>query len=279
MNKNYKYRPSCYRNGFRWREGRKPKAMGLLYHHTSMCNALKIISTNVLFFAELKKLNDINERFRMLSYEEGCGNAAEKELACHRQLSFCIDGERPGYAIPAMWGHYGDNGQGACLVFNKAVIEANMPKNAHSGIVAYKGEYYDDADSSIVCDESNAREYFKKNISDIFFTKTMDWKYEQEFRMVVRSDNPSLPIALPLKSALVAVIIFMPEDTPDDACVFNSPAYKALKALLPNIPILALGKLRDDKASLCDGDGNVWCVGSQGAIRMVSSTNIKDIDC
>ena len=79
---------------------------------------------------KLAGMNDINESYRPLSsyIEDGDSSntdsqkkleAAESQLKRIRQTSLSMDDETPGFAIPAMWGHYADKGEGICIVFDK----------------------------------------------------------------------------------------------------------------------------------------------------------------
>lgn len=276
---NYKYTPSRYRNGFRWCEGKKPKRMcnNKLYHYTSLYRAFQIIITGGLYFSELNRVNDINERKRLVFGNEGSDlDVIEDELSHHKQLSFCMDDERPGYAIPAMWGHYGDSGQGACLVFDKDALLANLPKDAVHHKITYTGEYYADADSSIQCTSDNVQAFFKENIIKIFFEKTNDWSYEQEYRVILRTNNKNLPDVLPIKDSLCAVIIFMPKSTPKDGCVLNSEEYIALSKLVPDISILGMGKFLND-FGLYDSNGEQWIIDDKG-FHKESKKYILDLD-
>ena len=56
---------------------------------------------------------------------------------------------------------------------------------------------------------------------DIFFTKSLDWAKENEYRLLAKNDNSS-PLCLNIKDALVAVIICLPLDNKiEDSCEYN----------------------------------------------------------
>lgn len=231
----------------------------MLYHYTSMCRAVQIIGSGNLRFSQLNRVNDINERYRMVYGNPDSVSAQIKdELEHYRQLSLSIDGKRPGYAIPAMWGHYGDSGQGVCLAFDERALLDKLPAKTPNHRVIYKGEYYSDPDNSIIFDKTtNIKAFFEDNINKIFFKKTNDWRYEQEYRIISRADDKNQPCYVPIKDALRAIIIFMPKDTSDSNGAFNSCAVKALKRLVPEIPILEMGNFLND-FGLRDSNGNKW---------------------
>ncbi|MCM1093052.1 MAG: DUF2971 domain-containing protein [Lachnospiraceae bacterium] len=250
--KAYRYKLAPYRNGFKWCENRINPRRQYLFHYTSMYCASQILTSGMLRFSNISNSNDILERIHDMY--GGAIEESSKELKHYRQMSFTMNGKRDGFAIPAMWGHYGDKGTGVCLIFDKAVLLANLPHQSYYNKITYFGDYYSDFDSSIICGE-DPKMFFKKNIDEIFFKKSEDWSYEQEFRIVHRTDHPDIPVYISIKNALNAVVIHAPKGTPDDGCVFNSPEYIALKNMIPKIPILSLGKLLTD-LSLSDSNGN-----------------------
>lgn len=243
-----------------------------------MERAYQIIKSESLRFSKFNRLNDINERWRMVYCNPDSNlNLIINELANYRQLSLCIDGNRPGYAIPAMWGHYGDCGQGACLLFNKKVLLDKLSDDAHHDNVIYSGEYYQDAHFSIIYDRTtNIKEFFNRKIKDIFFKKTGDWSYEQEYRIVCRAENKDENCYLPIKDALLAIIIFMPNDISEKQSAFNSDKVKTIKQLIPDTPILEMGKFLED-FSLRDSDGNTFVTKNHKLVK-AAEQDVPNID-
>lgn len=249
--KAYKYKPSQYRNGVRWNESRKySKKVEYLFHYTSMYHAFQIICSEILKFSNLPDSNDILESARP-TY--GLENLHD-ELNNYRQLSFTMSDNRLGFAIPAMWGHYGDRGRGVCLIFDRNKILSNLPCNSHYSRITYSGDYCKDYDSSIVCNDK-ADAYILQNMKEIFFTKTEDWSYEQEFRIVCKADSTERHKYIPISSALKGIIIQKPQSiSSDDDSAFNTPEYRILNTISPNIPVLWLEKFFN-KVSLIDNNG------------------------
>lgn len=190
-----------------------------LYHYTSIQTACKILNSSQLKFGQLCGMNDINESGRFVAYPANSNNDASElpilqEWAKHRQISFTEDrGKRLGFDIPAMWGHYADRGQGVCLVFDKEQLLSCLSQDMYQGSIQY-GKYR----GVIQCDDANVVRFFKKHHKSLFFKKTQDWRYEQEYRIVARTEKSAedylfLPFA---PSCLMAVIVC--HAIPDTMC-------------------------------------------------------------
>ena len=224
-----------------------------IYHYTSISSAFKIIESNKLRFGELKKMNDINESYRPIFWKEELNikpEDIEKELAKYRQISLIKDNVRQqGFNIPAMWAHYAKRGRGVCLVFDKKKLLSGLGKNMRRGKVKYKVKY----DPSLIINESSAEFFFRKNAKDIFFTKTRDWSYEQEYRIVTRVDNNNEEY-LRLGESIIAVIFCFAEDVDDNKSAFNSINVEIIKKIAPGLLLLELGGFLG-KISLRDEQG------------------------
>lgn len=180
-----------------------------LYHYTTFESAVKIIASRTLLFSDIKKLNDINEScgptilYSGLSDQEVSEN--EKLLSKYIQISLTTDTpNRKGFDIPAMWGHYASRGYGVCLVFDKRKFIASIdePTLYHHAV-----EYTPLADlNEILYDETKGSfEYFiSVSKKELFFHKTLDWAYEQEYRVIAISDERRF---LNIQESLVAVIL------------------------------------------------------------------------
>jgi hypothetical protein len=164
--------------------------MERLYHYTSLSALRKILETQTLKFGILPKMNDFTEKSKDVYIE----NQSDKDntfwkyvpqiakyLNSIRQISLTEDGTFKGYAINAMWGHYAKSGEGCCLVFDKEKIIASCKKNNYYfGSVKYIGMSAD----IIYKPSISIDQYLKRYRASLFFRKTADWKYEQEFRII-----------------------------------------------------------------------------------------------
>ncbi len=179
-----------------------------LYHYTSFEKALGILETNQLWFSYLKDLNDINELYRPLFYEKvtpEIEKIAKSELEKYQQLSLTRDYCRCGFDIPAMWGHYGDNGKGVCIIFNQDKLLNPLSSDIYHDKVEYVAPDYSFSVFFRVKDNV-IKPFTNKDIDEFFFKKTYDWSYEQEYRLLVKTDEKGR-YKLPLNDALIAIVI------------------------------------------------------------------------
>lgn len=179
-----------------------------LYHYTNLDSALRIIESNTILFNHLSNMNDINELYRPLFYDivtEEIETLAKAEMAKYQQISLTRDFCRMGFDIPAMWGHYGDKGRGVCFIFDRKKLIDAIPKNVYRGNV----EYVSNDHSFSVCFEAKEKKIvsFKdEDIRDFFYKKTCDWSYEQEYRLLINTDD-KYRCKLQLKDAIIAIVI------------------------------------------------------------------------
>ncbi|MBO4611567.1 MAG: DUF2971 domain-containing protein [Bacteroidaceae bacterium] len=202
----------------------------LLFHYTRFESALKIISTKKLLFGDFSKMNDISESSREV-YNE----LAEEELKKYKSLSFTFDtkGKR-AFEIDSLWGYYGEKGNGACLVFekNKIFKEFNHFDDFHKrGKIQYLRNFTNALFLSAKTRGEAVKEIETK-YKDIFFTKSLDWTKENEYRLLTKNETLTLPF-LNIEDALVAVILCLPLQNK----VKDSYEYNLLKKLT-GVPIL-----------------------------------------
>ncbi len=229
-----------------------------LYHYTSFESACKIIASQTLRFGRLGNMNDINEAYKYIFSDEEAKLSIE--LAKYRQQSFTMDGTITplGFNISSMWGHYATKGTGVCFVFNQNKLLQGLSHNVKKGNIKYTNSF----NSDIILPKSLSIQSFLEEQSDVlFFQKTQDWAYEQEFRLLVQVSNDTQNFLLPITDSLIAAILYYPsnmkkcDDTSSSSpSAFNSLEYKILFTLAPNLPILALGHW-DGKTILVDKDG------------------------
>jgi hypothetical protein len=229
-----------------------------LFHFTSIDSAIKIIISNTLRFGKLRGMNDINESYRYIFYDEGIDETSvEQEIAKYQQISLTMDSDkRQGFEISAMWGHYAEKGKGVCLVFDKdkliSLSNINDKEITTSNVI-----YTDEYNSNILVTDTNIPNFFTNNITGLFFQKTIDWSYEQEFRLLVKNENGDIEY-LPLGESLIAVIMNYADDVEYKKTVFNSENAKILERIVPpQVKLLEFSQW-DGKAILRDRNGNNW---------------------
>ena len=180
-----------------------------------------------------------------------------KELSNYQSISLTLDKpSRRGFKIDPLWGHYAQGGNGVCLVFDKdklsqAVIE-QFGEKATIAPIDYLLEF-----SNAIFTEGDSQEavekYIKDNVKDIFFTKALDWEYEQELRVLIKGYDKDEKLHYG-EDALIAVILCLPK-------VVNykeSSEFKILKPMLADIPILNYTTSLGNK-ELLDENGEKVC--------------------
>jgi hypothetical protein len=221
-----------------------------LFHYTKRATARDILlPTKKLRLSQRQDTNDPWEyKFRLLNAvghfspgTEGFYNEVHPHIdrvlrhEC-RVVSFCSN-HRPeliltnedrvddphalleGWNKPRMWAQYGENHNGACLVFSKRALEAqiaNLHLEAGSftiGYVLYTQEnrmpfeaFTIDADrlSQVGC-ERYATEFVRTRMDDIFYLKHIDYRDEAEYRVVIHdaaATNEFIEVADSLKGVL-----------------------------------------------------------------------------
>lgn len=212
-----------------------------LYHYTSMDNSIKILLSDTLLFSSLQNLNDINELYRppyFDTFNEEVVKAAYDEINKYQQISLTHDDKkkRLGFDIPAMWGHYGERGNGVCIVFNKKRLIDVLPQ----GVVFKKEICYTDNYSSAIDFKSKGdsiNSFTKREIKEYFFKKTRDWSYEQEYRILAKSHNKE-QLKITIKDALVAIIMHRDKTSLPQTSLHTSNSYKILNTLLKDKVII-----------------------------------------
>lgn len=227
-----------------------------LYHYTSIKNAKKILPAKRLKFGRLSKMNDINEVYRCLMFPHGLINIKQdylRELDLYQQISLCRDYPQRGFNIPSMWGHYAENGCGVCLVFDKRRLTNAAEKYCcQKGCIRYRNFYNPD----IYCNTCTAQQFFEENAKELFFEKTRDWRYEQEYRIVARF-NKDTEHYLNFGDSLMAIIMYFTEDRKHSDSIFGSTIVSEIAVFAPDTPILEYG-LWDGAPTLRDRNGNDW---------------------
>lgn len=182
-----------------------------LYHYTSFESAVKILASKKLLFSDFRKSNDINESFGPTVISNGFSESEidrfEKILNFYKQISFTMDkGNHKGFDIPAMWGHYAARGNGVCLVLNYDKVKEHIKatKYLYAKEVEYSEPNFNDI-SYYKHYGVSFEEYIVRSKDDLFFHKTTDWEYEQEYRIIAIDDEIK---ALDISEFIVAVILF-----------------------------------------------------------------------
>ena len=238
------------------------KTIEKLYHYTSFESAVKIIESGVLKFSPLQRMNDINERYKhkYVSNKDSDFYVTIKELNDEisniKQISLTQDTiQCYGFDISPMWGHYAEKGDGICLVFdkNKIISEAKKNKYRFSKVL-----YRKTSNDIFYEDKYIIKDFLRKNLHALFFTKTKSWSYEQEYR-ILNMKNTNGELFLDVEDALLAIIIC----NISDEHFTTTSKYKMLSAIT-NIPILEYSNTNLWGLKLVDSNMEEWFGDSLG---------------
>lgn len=164
-----------------------------LYHYTSFDTFVKIWLTKQLKFGAIANVNDIQEASVSACSDPDKGSlilAYQDIRLSYKQISFTMDYDTyiKGCMSPMMWGHYGDKSNGVCIEFDFDKIKFSntclkKPVNYKSVlnrrfVINNKTKSSNDLGKSLL-----------KNANTEFFTKQLDWKGENEYRVVSASDD------------------------------------------------------------------------------------------
>ena len=219
-----------------------------LYHYTKLDSAIRIILSHQLKFGRLGDMNDVNEAYKRISYAHRSNVRTEdvqNELKRYRQISLTMDDSSyQGFDISAMWGHYAEKGKGVCLVFDKRKLLKCLTSDMHSCKVNYKRKFK----GYIHINSENIGKSLERKRKGFFFTKSSDWKYEQEYRIITKVDSDTNDLFLDFKDSLIAIVLQYADGydnyIPINDTVFSSLNFKMLdKIAKRNMLILEKGDL------------------------------------
>lgn len=177
-----------------------------LYHFTSFESAIKILTTETILFSRIETLNDINESSGIMILSES-NTEIHKLLDKYTQISLTTDkGQHKGYDIPAMWGHYASRGHGVCIVLDKdKIVKEVKRRGLYSREVEYSNNILPNDYEYDVNLHGTPRNFINMAKDSLFFRKTADWQYEQEYRIVAVKNNVK---PLEIKNSLKSVILY-----------------------------------------------------------------------
>ena len=180
----------------------------LLSHYTTFESACLILESKKIKYSNPLRVNDINESSRtiftnpkMLEYYDDI----VERISHYRQISLTQNGKRMCYDIPAMWGHYADKGNGVCLLFDKKAFLSKLSDKEWSGRIRYVEYSSQDIVLNRSIDELPSE--IESNKQSIFFEKTKDWSYEQEYRIIKCFDSKEDEYLEIIPNALLAIIL------------------------------------------------------------------------
>lgn len=188
-----------------------------LYHYTSFGTFVRIWLNKQLRFSSLSGVNDINE----IDYSVFSNNSQQLPLyhaffdlrISYKQISLTMDYDSyvKGCMSPVMWGVYADKRNGVCieLDYDKLKLSEDMLHGPiHYGKIMNRHQL--DPDIRTIRDLHN---YMIRNKKDLMFTKDDSWSYENEYRILSRTEK-----YLDISGAVSAVYL---TSCTSDECLFT----------------------------------------------------------
>lgn len=196
-----------------------------------------------MLFAPQSKMNDLNESTREVSAIIGRNVPDFDEYVTehqkYKQISLTIDNQkvnenyRRGFDILPMWAHYADKGNGVCLVLKKSIIDKGC--KANNRIFCKPIIYEKDYQPTINYKSGHPEQELKDRRDSLFFKKSKEWEYEQEYRIIKKTEDPC--DGIDISRAIVAVLYANLATTKSEP-PYNTPNYETLKAAVGRIPLL-----------------------------------------
>lgn len=172
-----------------------------LYHFTSFDTFVKIWLSKRLLFSPALYVNDLFEKDHLWNFSPQ--NVAQlhfidelnEQRWAYRQISLTMDYDtyKKGYMSTLMWGYYADKGNGVCIELN--FDDLDIPKHCIYKPIVYKEhiKFSHEINASIQTQEDR-QNYLLENMDEIFFTKEIGWKGENEFRILSNEKDDALDI-------------------------------------------------------------------------------------
>ena len=175
------------------------------------------ISTGVLSdICELKKLipQDIPRELLLEAYKHSQLDKIKKSSICCFSMK---------YDVPMMWAHYADDHNGVSLVFDYEV-EQPFKNIIKSRIAAFPVNY---ADSD--CKPFNYLSSKKNGVVKLFGTKSTEWSYESEFRIMLLNTPGLVRFNKPFLSGVIFGLRVSERDIKSFISLCNGCGYRNLR--------------------------------------------------
>ncbi|MFW2601859.1 DUF2971 domain-containing protein [Aliarcobacter butzleri] len=175
-----------------------------IFHYTKKETAMEyILNDKKLKFGFFHSTNDPYEYKKRLTSAFGWGDInqslflesmklIDNTIQNTSFLSFCRNSNNKGYEKPRMWSQYGQNHSGICLVFSKESLIKTIENQLSQDYFVYaENVNYKEIDSESlnIYDDLTVNEiiinHIKQNHKNIFFQKHLDYKDENEFRIIL----------------------------------------------------------------------------------------------
>ncbi len=227
-----------------------------VFHFTKFESALRIVATQSLKFGRFENMNDIAEVKKDV-YGMIPADTISKELSNYQSISLTLDNlSHRGFYIDPLWGHYAQGGNGVCFVFDKDKLSQKVIEQFGEKAKIAPINYLSNFSNAIFTEGDSKKaveKYIEDHLEDIFFTKSLDWEYEQELRVLIKGYDKDEKLHYG-EDTLIAVILCLPKVVDYK----ESSEFKILKSMLTNTPILRYTTSLGNK-ELLDENGEKVC--------------------
>lgn len=196
-----------------------------LYHFTRFERFKNIWEEQKLDLGHREDMNDCAEvDFDVIGNDESTCRCLEA-IYDYKQLSFSKPKDKQGipiYYSPCMWGLYSNKCKGVCIEFKKERLK--IDKRYICGNIRYTNKFTNFMELSEgqkfkTKEDAHTLLSDRKVQREVFFRKTNDWKFENEYRVISKYTD-----SLSIKDAISRVFIFRMEKS----------NYDELRAFLPS---------------------------------------------
>lgn len=188
-----------------------------LYHFTKYTSLLKILENDCLKLGNIINTNDPKEYLApdiMYEYYTDTDNQLSElsdifrdtaiELRKYQIICFCKEGKSFGFMRPKMWAEYGQHHEGCCLIFDKEKLLYDLISkfgdNSINGNISYTAEM---GVKLTYRNTQSIPKFVRENIKYFLFTKSFDWKMEDEYRCIIYNEPE---VFIPIKDALIGIV-------------------------------------------------------------------------
>lgn len=222
----------------------------LLYHYTTKDKAIQYILNDMkLKFSLFKDVNDPKEYMRRDIGFNYISEELHNSIGSYRRIfnKILLNDSRVlcftedsidkrnktegklysrGFFKLRMWSQYGDGNKGICLGFDKDILlkkfkEISSSKKYESKIYytnstkdLFKSCYFNfKENNSKEFEQSMIDKHIKHYKKQLYFTKALDWKDENEYRLVLLNESTTEQVFIDISEALKVIVLGI--DFPD----------------------------------------------------------------
>ena len=184
-----------------------------LYHFTSFDSFVKIWLSKKLLFSKRARMNDVAEKYDMIIGDDVTKMQAYLyAIGEYRQISLSEKGVRGDeiFRSSLMWAFYAQNATGVCIELDKEKLISCMSNMTYKKITYVENipnnSLLRNEELNAIASIDDARLVVDSNMDKIFFEKSKEWQYENEFRIISRIED-----YIDISDCITSVYVFDPD--------------------------------------------------------------------